>query len=549
MGRIERQPIIIRRGHIATFASYLGAASLIAAIIGLIWQGGMTAYIGAAFALGVIGITLWAVMTPREFRAFVTGRGVRFGTVTVFSTLILIGIVALAFLLFQRAALTLDMTQAQRFTLSSETEGVLRRVPRPIRITGFYTAEALPTREIDDQFFRLYETESDGLVTRLYIDPDEQPALASRYGVSEDAQVFISYLNVDGSVDFNTLARVPRTANQERDITQAILRLLISGSIRVYFERGTGTRDPLDATQEGVSGINAGMQESGLVTLPLNVREIAAANGDIPRDARAVLFARPLVDLNDAEIAVLDRYLARGGALFLMTDVLYNENSFLRQDGAFNAYLWERYGIRALDAAVIEAPDASGQTPLDIIAAYVYTATSIGARLDPAQNPLLFSVARALQVDLDNAPPNIANGQITLSSEGSYGETDLRTLGDTNTYSFDPNADLPPPLSTVVWAWDQATDAKILLVGDSNFVSNGAVLSASGNGVLFTDGMAWLTGMDEDISFGMQGYSVGVPLIFIDTGTLNLISFITVIMMPGIALVIGLAIWARRARR
>lgn len=546
---MQRQPIIIRRGHIATLASYIGVAALIAAVIGLIWQGGVTPYIIVAFVLGLVGIVLWAVMTPTEFRAFITGRGMRFGTVTVFSTLMLIGIVALAFLFFQRGALTLDLTQGQRFTLSAETEGILRRLYRPIRITGFYTSDYLPTREIDDQFFRLYETASDGLVTRLYIDPDEQPALASRYGVEEDGQVFVSYLNDDGSVDFNTLARVPRTANQERDITQAILRLLISGSIRVYFDTGSGERDPLDSTQEGVSGINAGMQESGLVTLPLDLSDIAAANGDIPRDAGAVLFVRPLTDLTDAEIAVVDRYLARGGALFIMTDVLYNEDPFLKQDGAFNAYLWANYGIRALDAAVVESPDTSGETPLDIIAAYVYTATSLGERLDPAENPLLFSVARALQVDLETAPADIANGQITLSSEVSYGETDLRTLGDTNTYSYDPATDLPPQLTTVVWSWDQTTGAKILMVGDSNFVSNGSVLAASGNGVLFTDGIAWLTGMDEQIRFGVQGYSAGVPLIFIDSATLDLISFITLIMMPGVVLVAGLAIWARRVRR
>lgn len=546
---MQRQPIIIRRGHIATLASYIGVAALIAAVIGLIWQGGVTPYIIVAFVLGLVGIVLWAVMTPTEFRAFITGRGMRFGTVTVFSTLMLIGIVALAFLFFQRGALTLDLTQGQRFTLSAETEGILRRLYRPIRITGFYTSDYLPTREIDDQFFRLYETASDGLVTRLYIDPDEQPALASRYGVEEDGQVFVSYLNDDGSVDFNTLARVPRTANQERDITQAILRLLISGSIRVYFDTGSGERDPLDSTQEGVSGINAGMQESGLVTLPLDLSDIAAANGDIPRDAGAVLFVRPLTDLTDAEIAVVDRYLARGGALFIMTDVLYNEDPFLKQDGAFNAYLWANYGIRALDAAVVESPDTSGETPLDIIAAYVYTATSLGERLDPAENPLLFSVARALQVDLETAPADIANGQITLSSEVSYGETDLRTLGDTNTYSYDPATDLPPQLTTVVWSWDQTTGAKILMVGDSNFVSNGSVLAASGNGVLFTDGIAWLTGMDEQIRFGVQGYSTGVPLIFIDSATLDLISFITLIMMPGVVLVAGLAIWARRVRR
>ncbi len=545
---MENQPVVIRRGHVATLASYFGAALLIAGLIGWIWQGTLTVYVAAALVAGIAGIAVWAAATPREFVNFVTGRQVRYGTISVFSTLLLIGIVALSFLLLQRSAITLDLTQAQRFTLSPETETVLRRVTRPVRIIGFYSPAALPTREVDDQFFRLYETATNGLVSRQYIDPDEQPAMAQAYGVTEDAQVFIAYANDDGSVNMNTLARVPRGTNQERDMTEAISRLLIAGSIRVYFETGNGTRDPLDGGQEGLAGINAGMQESGLVTLPLNLSEIAAAGGDIPDDAATVLFVRPLNDLSDDEIAVLDRYLARGGSLFLMADVLFNENPFLKQDGAFNNYLWERYGIRALDAAVVD-PAASGQTPLDVIAAYVFTATDIGARLDPANAPTLFSIARALEVNLDSAPPNVANGQITLSSESSYGETNLTALGQTNTYAYDEGTDLPPPLTTVVWAWDQTTNARILLVGDSNFVTNGMVTRALGNGVLFTDGISWLTNFGEQITFAPQAYSVGVPLIFISQQTLDLIAFITIILMPGAVLVSGLAIWARRVRR
>ncbi|MBE2272417.1 MAG: GldG family protein [Anaerolinea sp.] len=549
MAAKQRQPLVIRRGHIATLASYIGAAGLIAAIVGLLWQGGFTPYIGAVFVVGFLGIALWGIMTPTEFRAFITGRSIRHSSISVFSTLLLIGIVVLVFLFLQRRALTLDLTSAQRFTLSSESITVLNRVSEPIRITGFYTPDYLTLREVDDEFFRLYEAQTEGMITRQYINPNEQPALATRFGVNADAQVFVSYLNADGSVDFNTVARVPRGDNQERDITQAIARLLISGTITVYFDIGNGERHPLDTTQEGISGIDAGMNESGIITRELSLIQIANEGGDIPADARALLFVRPVLDLTQPEIIVLERYLARGGALFIMSDVLFSDNPFLQESGAFNTYLWERFGIRARDAVVVESPSASTDTPLDVIAAYTFTDTSIGARLDPAQNPLLFRVARALEVNLTSAPPTIANGQITLSSEVSYGETDLTTLGDTNTYSYDSATDLPPQLTTVVWAWDQATQAKILLVGDSNFVSNGAVLTASGNGVLFTDGIAWLTGIDEEINFTPQAYSSGLPLIFIDAATLNLIGFLTIILLPGVVLVFGLAVWARRVRR
>ncbi|MCC6803953.1 MAG: Gldg family protein [Anaerolineae bacterium] len=546
---MRRDSIIITRRNIGQAASFVGGAALLVGVLALIWQGSVTAYVGVVLGVGVLGIALWAVMSPREFASFVTGRQARRSTTAVFSTLLLIGITALVYLLLQRAALTLDMTIAQRYTLSSETERVLQRVSRPIRITGFYSSRALAQREIDDAFFRLYETATNGLISRQYIDPDEQPALAQYYGVTEDAQVFVSYVNDDAekSTNFATLARVPRGDQQERDMTQALSRLLIAGTLTVYFDVGDGERDPQDSTQEGISGINNGVRESGLVTYPLSLADLAAQDGDIPNNAATVVFARPLSDFTDDQIRVLDRYLLRGGTLLLLADVLFNDNPFLKQDGNFNQYLWANYGIRALDMAVVD-PGFSGATALDAMSAYVFSDTDLGARLDPAQNPTMFRVARALEVNLENAPANIANGQVILSSEQSYGETDLRTLGETNTYRYDADVDVPGPLTTVVWSSNQTTGARIVLIGDSDFVSNGLILSG-GNGVLFTDSMAWLTGLGEQITFAPQLYGVGSPLIFVSTQTLDLITFLTVILMPGAVLVTGVAIWMRRVRR
>ena len=546
--RLQRGSIVVTREHVGRIASFIGVAALIFGVIGLIWQGAVTPSVGITLGLAILGIALWAIMTPRDFTNFVSGKKAMRSTVAVFSTLLLIGITALVYLLLQRAALTLDMTVAESFTLSSESKVVLRRVARPMRITGFYTSEALPNQEIDDQFFRLYEAETDGMISRQYINPDEQPALAQRYGVTANGQIFLSYVNPDGSTDLNSLARVPRSGDrQERDMTQAIQRLLIAGTLTVYFDSNLGERDVNDTSQEGISGIANGVQESGLITYTIDIPALAAQGADIPADAAAVVLARPTTDLNDAELGVIQRYLDRGGSLLILADVLFNETPFLKQDGTFNNYLWNNFGLRALDAAVVD-PLVSGQTALDILSAYTFADTDIGERLDPAQNPTMFRIARAIQVNLDSAPPNIANGQVILSSEQSFGETDLTTLGETNTYRYDEGVDLPGPLSTVAWSTNLTNNAKIVLIGDSDFVTNGLVLTG-GNGVLFTDSMTWLTGMSESISFSPQMFGVNMPLIFVSPQTLDGITFLTIILLPGAVLVAGLAIWLRRARR
>lgn len=544
---MQREPIVITRRTVGRVASFIGVAALIIGIIGLLWQGAVTPFVGVPLVVGILGIALWAIITPRDFANTITGRQMQRSTVAVFTTLLLIGIVALIYILFARNTLTLDLTMAQRYTLSPETQTVLRRVSRPMRITGFYTSSALTTREVDDQYFRLYEADTNGMITREYINPDEQPAVAQRFGVTNDGQIYLSYVNADGTADLNTIARVPRTNNQERDMTQAISRQLIAGTLTVYFDTALGERDPLDETQEGISGINNGVRESGLITYPISIVELAERGEDIPANAAAVVFARPVSDLTEPQIAVLDRYLQRGGSLFIMSDVLFNENPFLKEDGAFNTYLWENFGIRALDAAVVDLA-VSGQTALDVISAYVFSDTDLGERLDPAQNPTMFRIARPLEVNLTSAPPDIANGQVIMTSEQSFGERDLRTLGETNTFAYTEGEDIIGPMPTVVWATNLATNGKIVLIGDSDFVSNGLVMTG-GNAVLFTDSMSWLTGLNESIRFQPQMFGVGVPMMFVSTQTLNWITFLTVILLPGIVLVTGLAVWLRRARR
>ncbi|MBE2183450.1 MAG: GldG family protein [Anaerolineae bacterium] len=544
-----RKGIVITRGRLAQIASFVGIGGIIIGLIGLIWRSGTVAnYAVISLGVGIAGLVLWAVLTPREFADTITGKKVRNSTITIVTALLLIGIIALTYLLLTQAAFTLDMTQNRNFTLSSETKQLLNRINRPIQLTGFYTSRNLRSREVDEQFFRQYTVESDGLIHVQYIDPEESPAMANAYGATFDGQLFISYLDAEGNVDSSSLARVPRGVNQERDITQAISRLLMAGSIKVYFETGLGERETLDSGTEGLTGINSGIQESGMITAPLNLAEIAENGGGIPSDAAAVIFARPLRDLTQSEVDVISRYLDRGGSLLIMSDVLFTDDAFLKEDGVFNQYLWDNYGIRALDAAVVD-PDASGQTPLDIISAAVFTDTDIGARLDPsADTPTLFRLARPVEVNLTSAPPNVANGRVIMTTTSGWGETDLAALGATNTYSFDAASDITGPVSTVVWSSNLTNDSRIVLIGDSDFVTNGQVLNG-GNGILFTDSLVWISHYGEQIEFAPQAFAAGLPTIFVSQQQIDFVVFLTVLLMPAAMLVAGLSVWGRRARR
>lgn len=542
---MRNENITVTRGQLGLWASIIGGVALLMGLIGLIWQGGFSDIVIAALGIGAVGIVLWAAMTPKEFRAFVSGRQAQYSTSAVFGALLLIGIVTLIYVVLQRAVIVMDMTEGQRFSISNETRDILRQVSRPIRITGFYSPRVLSVRSVDDQFFRLYEEATDGKISRDYIDPDEQPAMAQRFGVSTDGEVFLSFLNPDGSVDFSTVSRLPRSESQERDMTEAISRLLISGTLSVYFDQSHDERDPLSAEPQGLSGINNGIQASGLITYPISITDLANSGGNIPENASALILARPTTDFSETEIAVIDRYMQKGGALFIMADVLYNQDAFMKFDGLFNRYLWEHFGVRALDAAVVDEA-AHGQTQLDIASSTVFTENDIAKRLDEQNAPTLFKLARPLEVNTTPAE-DVPNGRVIMTSQQSYGETDLKTLGETETFKYDEGKDIPGPLTTVAWAYNRTTGAKVLLIGDSDFATN-SLVQTGGNGILFTDGLSWLTGFSDKVSFSPKAFGTGAPVIFVDGATLDIISFLTVILLPGLVFAIGLGIWIRRMR-
>lgn len=543
----ETLPTVPLRERIGQFASFIGFSALILALVGWLWQGGLTPVIFALLGAGVVGLILWVSLAPREARAILTGRQLRYGTGAILSSLLLIGFVVSVYLMVQRSAITLDMTDRRDYTLSNATLTMLRDVNRPIQITGFYSPQLLISQELDDQIFRLYEAETAGLITRRYYDPAQEPALAAAFGVEIDGAVFVSYFTADGQIDYTTLVPVIRQTTVERDTTVSLSRLLARDRFRVYFERGFSNIDPQDNGQSGLTEVIISLEQNGIRTTPIDFTQLIQQNGLIPLDASAVVLTRSNTDYPPQVIAILNEYLQRGGSLLILTDALFTPAPLLTQNGEFNRYLWENFGIRALDAVVVDAV-ASGQTQLDVGSFAVFPDLEIGSRLNTDANTVTqFRLIRAIEVNRDSPP--VPNGQVIASSTQSYGETDFITLSTTGQTTYNAGQDLNGPFTLMAWARDDVTGAKILLAGDSDFITNGQVYSPYGNAILFADSIAWLTGYSEQISIEIDAQVSGLPLMFISASMLDTIGFLTQVLMPGLALFLGVVIWIRRRQR
>ncbi len=550
---MQRRNVALSRGQIGQLGSIVGGLGLLIGLLGAIWQGGITPAVIGLLALGIVGLALWYSMTPQDVKAFVQGRQTRYSTLAFFSTLIMIGIVTLAYIFVRRESIIADSTTDYRFTLSPQTHDLLRqfeRTPNRVEITAFYFATDVVNREIDDQYYQLYESASNGRVYRHLVDPVADPAFTERYKdiLNQGIHVFVSYVDETDSIIPGTTIPVDLTDRQEYDLSQSLRQLLAAGRFKVYFDTGADEPDPTSNAQQGFSLINGYLRTNGIVTAPLNIANIAASQGQIPTDTAALVIAQPRRDFQPAEVAVLDAYLKRGGALFIAADAFLNNTPFLgAETSPFNAYLWNNFGLR-MSNAIIADPASSLQTPLDVIGAAAYADNAIGRNLNIEGDPnsrTQFRITRAVEVD---STPPVTNGSVLMTTDKAWGETDLEALFSRSEYTFDPAKDVPGPLTLVAWAHNQQTNAKIVMVGDGDFMTNGMVSSPGGNALLVLDSIGWMTGYTEAVSFQPKAYQT-VPMIFVGGQMLDQIAFFTLIIMPGLMFALAIGVYLRRTRR
>lgn len=538
-------PLIIRRSSIGLFFGIIGSAALLLSAGLFVWYLRVNSVVLITLGIGVVGFVAWAIISPQSFVGVLSGRQAQRSTTAIFSTLLLLSVVTLSYSVIKRENVGLDVTAGRVFTLSQTSLDVIDRIPngQQMQIIGFYSPQGVVSQAIDDQFLRQYALQSDGKIRIEYIDPIQQPGIAARFGYFEDGNLFAMFLDANGNPIESTIAFIPRQGRQERDITTTINRMLNSGFFTVYFDTTRGSLDILEETSQGLTLVDNSLRLSGIRTAQIDIFELASNNQPIPIDTAVLVLARPLVDLFENEVALIADYLERGGSLLILADVTFNESFFLAEGQPFSEYLRTRYGIRALDAAAVDF-GASLQTPLDLIGFAVFTEHPIGAALPDEQ--IYFRLARVLEASADK-PETVANGRLISTSPQSHAERDLRALADTNTYIFDEATDQIGPVDLAVWAQDLENDSRVVIIGDSDFITNSVVETAStANEALFLQSVLWLSGTSDNISFGFTANPSQVPTIFMSARQLDIIGILTIGIMPLVVLGLGIFVWYRR---
>ena len=365
---------------------------------------------------GIVISGLWIVWQNQRSQWW-QKRSTQAGTNAIVATLAVLVILGLVNFLGTRYQLRTDLTESQLFTLSPQSQELVRNLKQPVKIWVFDVIQNPQDREL----LQNYRRKSSNFQFE-YVDPQSRPGLAEKFGVKDYGEVYLESgerRQLVQAVNVNERLSEVRLTNKLQQITS-------DRTAKVYFLQGHGER-PIDSGAGSISQALQALGDRNYNSSPLNLAE----NTQVPDDADVVVVAGPKRGLFDAEVKALQDYLNRGGNALLMIDPSTNPN--------LNSLLQE-WGVRLDDRLAVDVSGAGvGLGP----AAPIIT--------DYGQHPItkdfgngisFYRLARPLEITPVAGIESIPLLQ-TRPYPDSWAESDLQS----EQLEFNPEKDLKGPLT------------------------------------------------------------------------------------------------------
>lgn len=219
---------------------------------------------------------------------------------------------------------TLDLSYFKTSSPGSATEAMVANLGEPLEVLLFFP-EVNPVKDEALRYFRALASATD----RVEIEARDRlasPKLAEQHGVTEDGTILLVKGERTERVTLATDLRGARARLRtlDRQVQRSLMTLLRERRT-VYQTVGHGeVNHPESAGPAGtgaLTGVNA-LREV-LRFLNYDVEDLGLQSGlgrEVPDDAVMVMVLGPRRPFLEPELAALDRYLQRGGALLLALD-------------------------------------------------------------------------------------------------------------------------------------------------------------------------------------------------------------------------------------
>lgn len=474
-------------------------------------------------AAGAVALVWYFTSGSGSLADFVRRRSTRYGTNAAVYTALFVAVVAMANVIAYRYNARFDLSEAKVNSLSEQSREVLASLDGDVEILAFVgPKDTVFVKQVAD----IYSNESDRVRFRI-VDAQIDPELAQRELITQLPSLKIKM--DDRSATVNKI--------DEETITNGIHKVSTTDQKTVYFIEGHGEGAIDDKT--GPAGL--GLLADALKNQNYVVESLFLAEAErVPDDAGVVIATAAPKAYFETEVAALRSYLAGGGSLLLLLEPgespeLVDFAETLGVDAGNDVILDQQ--VRLFQGVTL------GMEP--VISTY-----GDHPAVEPLESRTVLSVARSV-LPASPQPDGIVATVLASTAETSWAESDVARVFDHGEAELGPE-DIagPVPVAVAVEGLVSALGGedeaafKAAVFGDKSFLANQRLAQ------LFNDAMGlaivgWLAGEEERISIGPR--VLRASRIYLGESEARTVFYLSVLVLPELILLIGIAVWWRRS--
>ncbi|RMH21021.1 MAG: hypothetical protein D6696_06720 [Acidobacteria bacterium] len=497
-----------------------------------------------------------------------------------------------------------DWTASELYSLSEKTKNVIAGVDRDVETIIFLSPGSEVYDQVDELLSR-YQA-ANPRITKRVVDPVRNPLearqLSEQHGVERMNVVVVASGDDRRVIEESDLVEYDFSGAQfgqapsikafkgEQLITSAILELIEDKKPKVLLLAGHGEAS-LDGGAQG-RGLRAAEELLGKDNVALETWS-SLGQSAVPADADLIIVAGPTARFLEPEIALFDDYLKGGGRMLFLLDPTFSENGDRMLELGLEEWL-RSYGVE-LDLDVVIDP--AQRLPLygpETIFTSDYGFHPIVEPLAQTQTPVLLPLARSVR-KAEDAPAAYEISELVKTSDQAWGETDLKTTpakpdGDDPTGPLplglavafdlgtddataaddepaddesadDESADDEPAAGDRPAAEEPAADGedggdeaeveatprqgRLVVYGDYDFASDAQVINGA-NAALLLNTLNWL--IEREQLLAIPPRQPEQARLLLSQSELYSLYVLTLLLMPGAAIVAGILVYLRRRR-
>lgn len=554
---------------------FIGGGLVLAFLINAALVDSITTPWAVTGGVGALLFAGWLFADRESLGAAASSRGARFTSTALVLSLLGLGLAVASNVLANRYDKRWDLTSTGRFTLSDQTDSILKGLDREVKVVAFFSLESMGEKEQFEDLIEGYSQKST-LLKVEYHDPVSEPLVAQQYKITTPY----------GTVILEAGDRTQRLESDfgEEAVTNALVRLTSDKDHVVCFTTGHGEL-PVDQDNDPSSLSGAVVKLEGLNYTVKNVTLLR--DGGVPADCEMLIAADAQVDWLPAEREMLAAYVAGGGSFVLLieplqapglaadmarygiavgNDVVLEQNPNYQLVGGDMSYLVldpSSFDLHPISEPIkgmtllrlARSVDRGAEVPGINVAVLAHTSAYAWAETTLDQNTL---PSPDEGQDRIGQIPLIAVAEITDPAAIPVGNRAVGEVGGASPLSgllggaaaaATPSEATPSDAAPAEAApADVARKAggKVVVFGDADFASN-ELIDQGSNRDLLLNTVAWLAGEEDQVSIRSPEGAKGSLSLNLGQGLLMWL--VCLLGAPGVAVGMAVSTWiSRRAR-